>query len=138
MIIANGRRPGALAQAAALAPVGTLFHPDPRRPDARRRWLAARVGARHSIRIDAGAAAAITQRGKSLLAAGVVEVMGRFGRGDPVDVVALDGRVIAAGLTNYSSADLLRIRGTHSRRIEELLGYQYGDEVIHRNNLVLV
>jgi glutamate 5-kinase len=127
-----------LGRAAALAPVGTLFRPDARRPDARRRWLAARVGARHAITVDAGAAAAITQRGKSLLAAGVAAVEGRFGRGDPVDVRAPDGRVIAAGLTNYSAADLLRIRGTHSRRIEELLGYHYGDEVIHRNNLVLV
>jgi glutamate 5-kinase len=138
MMIVNGRRAGVLGQAAALAPVGTLFRPDARRPDARRRWLAARVGARHAITVDAGAAAAITQRGKSLLAAGVATVEGRFGRGDPVDVRAPDGRVIAAGLTNYSAADLLRIRGTHSRRIEELLGYHYGDEVIHRNNLVLV
>jgi len=138
MIIANGRRPGVVGRAAAGEPVGTLFSASQDRPDARRRWLAARVGARGAVRVDAGAAQAIAQGGKSLLAAGVTDVEGRFGRGDPIDVRAAGGATIAAGLTNYASADLQRIRGAQSRQIEELLGYQYGDEVIHRNNLVVL
>ncbi len=138
MIIANGRRPGVVGRAAAGEPVGTLFSASQDRPDARRRWLAARVGARGAVRVDAGAARAIAQGGKSLLAAGVTDVEGRFGRGDPIDVRAAGGATIAAGLTNYASSDLQRIRGAQSRQIEELLGYQYGDEVIHRNNLVVL
>jgi len=138
LIIANGRRPGVVGRAAAGEPVGTLFSASQDRPDARRRWLAARVGARGAVRVDAGAARAIAQGGKSLLAAGVTDVEGRFGRGDPIDVRAAGGATIAAGLTNYASSDLQRIRGAQSRQIEELLGYQYGDEVIHRNNLVVL
>jgi len=138
MIIANGRRPGVVGRAAAGEPVGTLFSASQDRPDARRRGLAARVGARGAVRVDAGAARAIAQGGKSLLAAGVTDVEGRFGRGDPIDVRAAGGATIAAGLTNYASSDLQRIRGAQSRQIEELLGYQYGDEVIHRNNLVVL
>ncbi len=138
MIIANGRRPGVVGRAAAGEPVGTLFSASQDRPDARRRWLAARVGARGAVRVDAGAAQAIAWGGKSLLAAGVTDVEGRFGRGDPIDVRAAGGATIAAGLTNYASSDLQRIRGAQSRQIEELLGYQYGDEVIHRNNLVVL
>ncbi len=138
LIIANGRRPGVVGRAAAGEPVGTLFSASQDRPDARRRWLAARVGARGAVRVDAGAAQAIARGGKSLLAAGVTDVEGRFGRGDPIDVRAAGGATIAAGLTNYASSDLQRIRGAQSRQIEELLGYQYGDEVIHRNNLVVL
>jgi glutamate 5-kinase len=64
--------------------------------------------------------------------------MGTFARGDTVEVRAPDGSLAAAGTTNYDSSDLARIRGLRSDRITEILGYQYGEEVIHRDNLVLL
>ena len=74
----------------------------------------------------------------SLLAVGVRRVEGSFERGDPVRVLDPQGREVARGLVNYSAADLKRIRGRHSSEIEKILGFIYGEEVIHRNNLVLL
>jgi glutamate 5-kinase len=68
----------------------------------------------------------------------VTQVAGEFDRGDTIRVLDEEGRELARGLTSYSSADLLRLRGHHSDEIESLLGYDYGDEVIHRNDLVLL
>ena len=88
--------------------------------------------------VDDGAAAALQRGGNSLLPAGVRQVQGNFRRGDAVDVVRLDGSVLAHGLANYDAADLVRLQGRHSSEIAPALGYHYGDEVIHRNNLVLL
>jgi glutamate 5-kinase len=87
--------------------------------------------------VDDGAAQAL-RRGGSLLPVGVVNVQGKFERGDTVRVAAQDGHEIARGLVNYASADLERIRGEQSEAIERILGFFYGDEVIHRNNMVLL
>jgi glutamate 5-kinase len=87
--------------------------------------------------VDDGAVQAL-QLHSSLLPVGVVSVTGTFERGDIVRVTGRNGREMARGITNYASADLQRICGTQSNTIEEILGFFYGDEVIHRNNLVLV
>ena len=76
--------------------------------------------------------------GRSLLAAGVRAVVGRWGRGDPILVVGPDGERIACGLANYASSDVEQIKGQHSQGIFTTLGYAYGHEVIHRNNLVVL
>ena len=87
--------------------------------------------------VDQGAYEAITQRGRSLLPKGLKEVHGKFGSGECVRCVDPSGREFARGLVNYSAAELEKIKGLHSARIESVLGYKLTDEVIHRNDLVL-
>ncbi len=88
--------------------------------------------------VDAGAAAAIKKGKGSLLPAGIKEVENEFHRGDVVDIVDPQGAHIARGITNYSSHDIQIIKGAHSDEILSLLGYEYGAEIVHRNNLVLL
>lgn len=102
----------------------------------RKQWIAGTLKPRGRLGIDAGAAAALG-RGKSLLPAGVVRVTGRFERGDTVSVVA-DGREIARGLAAYSSTDAALIAGRRSAEIESLLGYSGREELIHRDDLVML
>ncbi|MBV8457610.1 MAG: hypothetical protein JO122_13455 [Acetobacteraceae bacterium] len=90
------------------------------------------------VEVDDGAALALRRHGRSLLAAGVVGVQGHFERGDPVQVHDRKGAIVGFGLCNYAAADLARIRGLHSGAIQGLLGYYHGDEIIHRDNLVIV
>ena len=89
------------------------------------------------VRIDDGAVNALLRHGRSLLPAGVIGVEGAYERGDLVAVVGPDGSVVAHGLTNYGIEDLSRVMMRDSSAIRNILGYEYGDEVIHRNNLAL-
>ncbi len=104
---------------------------------ARKQWIAGMLKPAGEVKVDAGAARALGQ-GKSLLPAGVVGVSGRFDRGDAVVVRDPEGREIARGLTAYSSADAERVCGRRSTELEELLGYRGRDEMIHRDDLVLM
>jgi glutamate 5-kinase len=88
--------------------------------------------------VDEGAVRALAERGRSLLPAGVVGVEGSFGIGDPVSCVDQHNREFARGLAAYASSDVTRIKGLSTRRIAQLLGYSNGDEVIHRDDLVLL
>ena len=88
--------------------------------------------------VDAGAAAALRAQGRSLLPAGIAAVHGSFDRGETVEVRDPQGGRVAVGSTNYGSDELGRIRGMRSDKIAETPGYAYGDEVIHRDNMVLV
>lgn len=88
--------------------------------------------------MDKGAEIAIKEQNKSLLPAGILEVNGDFQRGDTLDILDEQGRRIGCGISNYGSAEIAVIKGAHSDRIPTLLGYEYGDEVIHRNNMVVV
>ncbi|HUG72459.1 MAG TPA: glutamate 5-kinase [Steroidobacteraceae bacterium] len=114
----------------------TWFIPSATPATARKQWIAGGLKPAGVLTIDAGAAGAL-RRGRSLLPAGVTAVVGQFERGDAVDVAAADGRVLARGLTAYSSADVQRIMGRQSREIEQLVGYRGRDEVVHRDDLVL-
>ena len=139
VIIADGGATDAIRRAAAAEPgVGTHFLPTADRVESRRRYLLSRLQARGRIVVDAGAARALEHDGKSLLPAGVVRVEGEFQRGDVVRIVTAEGRDLASGSVNYSSAEIEQVRGQRSGRIAELLGYEYGEEVVHRNNLVLL
>lgn len=138
VVIANGSTEDVLARVLAGEPIGTLFAPSQTRLESRKRWLLSGMGSKGSVVVDAGAATALRDRGKSLLPAGVVAVEGRFERGDTVSIVTADGTLLAYGTTSYSAADIERIRGTKSGQVVDLLGYDYGAEVVHRNNLVLV
>jgi glutamate 5-kinase len=137
MIIADGRLPEGV-QLAVGGQIGTRFHAREGGLDARRRWLRAHLGGKGAIVVDDGAARALRRQGRSLLAAGVVEVQGRFDRGEPVEIRDRCAGVVGFGLSNYAAADLQRIQGSHSGAIVALLGYQHGDEVIHRDNMVVL
>ena len=138
VMIADGRRPGVLVQAAEGERIGTLFPAVITRLEGKKRWLLGGLIGRPRILIDEGAVRALLAGGRSLLPVGVRSIDGRFERGDTVVVADLAGRQIACGIANYSSSDLALIRGQRSDRIAGLLGYHLGDEVIHRNNLVLL
>ncbi len=115
----------------------TWFHPAETLSTARKQWIAGTLKPAGAIHVDAGALGALG-RGRSLLAAGVVRSTGRFDRGDTVSVIAPDGSEVARGIAAYSVQDARRIQGRHSRDIEGILGYRGRDEMIHRDDLVLL
>lgn len=118
--------------------VGTAFAPAAATKASRKRWLAHATTARGQLVLDDGAVAAVTERRKSLLPAGVTAVTGRFIEGDPVDLVTMQGRVVARGLVNFSSAELPRLLGRSTRELARELGAHYEREVIHRDDLVVL
>ena len=115
----------------------TWFLPNPEGRTARKRWIGGSLQPAGVLVVDAGAARALG-RGKSLLPAGVQAIEGQFERGDAVEVRNPEGAVLARGLSAYSSADAARIIGHQSTEIETLLGWRGRDEVIHRDDLVLL
>jgi len=104
---------------------------------ARKQWIAGTLQPAGAISIDAGALRALAD-GRSLLPAGVTATRGRFDRGDTVSVLAADGTEVARGIVAYSDADAARIIGRRSSEIEALLGFRGRDEMIHRDDLVLL
>jgi len=117
--------------------LGTLFLPQADRMSSRKRWIAFNLEMRGKLYIDSGAEDAIIRRGKSLLPSGVTDVEGEFAMGDMVGIVGPSGEV-ARGLANYSAEEVRRIKGRRSSEIEDLLGYKYSDEVVHRDNMVVM
>ena len=138
MAIADGRKPqvihGVLAQTSPM----TLFGVAKNSLSQRKRWIAFGRAARGTIRVDDGAVNALLRRGKSLLPAGVVGVEGVFDVGAAVQVTDKSGRPIARGLVNYNSEDIRKIKGCKSDQIQAILGHKDFDEIIHRDNLVLL
>ena len=118
--------------------VGTAFAPSAATHASRKRWLAHATTARGRLVLDEGAVAAVTERKKSLLPAGITEVSGRFAEGDPVDLVTHSGQVVARGLVNFSSTELPRLLGRSTRELARELGPHYEREVIHRDDLVVL
>ena len=137
MIIANGKKPNVLADIFDGRPTGTFFKPKTERLSSRKCWLAFSLKPKGVIRIDAGAARALTTGGKSLLPSGIAAVSGQFNVGDPVQFAGPDGQVLGNGLVNYSAGDINKIKGLRSSDIAGCLGEKPYDEVIHRDNLVL-
>lgn len=138
VIIASGRQPGALGRIMAGEPVGTLVIAQGGSVPAWKRWIGLTVQPRGHLVLDAGAREAVERHGKSLLPAGIVKVVGRFRKGDVVALCDTSGVEFARGLTNYDSDDIRRIRGLKTSEIAEALGYCPHDEVIHRDNMVVV
>jgi glutamate 5-kinase len=136
-VLCNGRTRDAIVRAANGEATGTLFRSGSRLAS-RKHWLAFTTHTRGELVLDDGAVRAIERRGKSLLPAGIAEVRGKFGIGDPIACVATDGREIARGLVTYSSDDIRRVAGQGTAMIRQMLGYSNGDEVIHRDDLVLM
>jgi glutamate 5-kinase len=137
-VIASGRESDVLLRVARGEAVGTYLLATTPILTARKQWLADHLQTRGRLVVDAGAARALQQQGKSLLPIGVQQVQGEFSRGDVVACVGPQGREIARGLTNYASGDARRIARHPSNEIETILGFVEEPELIHRDNLVLL
>jgi glutamate 5-kinase len=138
MAIVNGKKNGALLALFEGREIGTLFLPRPDRQDSRKHWIAYTVCSSGRVVVDNGARDALMQKGKSLLPGGVVKVEGNFKIGDCVSCADLEGNVFARGLAKYSSMDLERIKGLKTSQIASVLGHKDYDEVIHRDDLVIL
>jgi len=139
VIIARGREAGIVT--AALDPAreaGTLILPAGVRLKSRKHWIAFALRPAGSLAVDKGAADALCNRGRSLLPSGVKEVRGDFGGGDCVSLFDPDGVEFGRGLVNYPASDVLKVAGRRSTEIPALLGYKVADEIIHRDNFVLM
>ncbi len=136
-VIVNGREPQVLTRLFEGEELGTYFLPASDRMVAKKHWIAFTKKPRGKLFLDEGAKRALVEGGKSLLPSGIKGVEGGFDRGDAVRLCDLDGVEFARGVINYALAELLRIMGKKTSEIETILGYKYGDEVVHRDNLVL-
>lgn len=138
-IIADGLHAGVLPAVFDVSqPVGTLILPKGDRLGRRKHWIAYTLKPAGTVVVDQGAYEAITGKGRSLLPKGLQEVQGKFDSGECVRCVDPSGREFARGLVNYSAAELEKIKGLHSAGIEGVLGYKLTEEVIHRDDLVLL
>ncbi len=139
VIIAPGRDSDTLV--AALDPersVGTLILPARTRRKSRKHWIAFALRPAGALGVDRGAAEAMRGKGRSLLASGIREVRGEFASGDCVSLLDHEGVEFGRGLVNYPAADVLRVKGKRSEEIPSVLGYKVADEIIHRDNFVLI
>jgi len=135
--IINGRTPHNLLYLFDGHELGTYFLPARDPMAARKHWIAFTKKPKGKLILDEGAQKALAERGKSLLPSGILKLDGSFERGDAVRLCDLDGNEFAKGVTNYTSMELSRILGKKTKEIEAILGYQYGGEVVHRDNLVM-
>jgi glutamate 5-kinase len=138
MVIAPGRERDVLLRLFAGEQLGTVFLPRERTYQGKKVWLANLSKPAGDLTLDEGAITALQERGRSLLPIGIREVRGTFGIGAPVRCIDRQGNVIGIGLTNYKLSEIENIKGRHSEEIEGLIGYKHSDEVIHRDNFVLI
>jgi glutamate 5-kinase len=137
-VVAQGTKEGVLRQILKGKEVGTLILPKGEALSSRKHWIAFNPKPKGDVIVDDGAKKAIVQKGKSLLPSGVTKVRGAFDRGDLVTCLGPRGKEFARGLVNYSASELEKIKGLRSNQIETSLGYKYCDEVIHRDDLVVL
>jgi glutamate 5-kinase len=137
-LILNGTVPGLLPEALAGKTAGSLFLPRSRRMNSRKHWIAHTLRSRGQLKLDQGAVDALARKGRSLLASGILDVVGQFDAGDPVACATPDGKEFAKGLVNFSSGTLVRIKGLKTSEIQQIPGLQEYAEVIHRDNLALL
>jgi len=138
VVIADGREPDIILRLAAGEVIGTCFLPTTSKLESRERWMLSGLSTKGKLVVDSGAALALRKQKRSLLAAGIRQIEGEFQRGDIVNIYDPQGTRLGCGITNYGSSDIDIIKGAHSRKITALLGYDYGSEVVHRNNLVVL
>lgn len=137
-LLLNGETPDLLPSVFAGSEQGTLFFPQGRKLPSRKHWIAYTLRSKGQLVLDSGAVTALTRQGKSLLPSGIVEVQGTFMAGDPVSCVDVDGKEFAKGLVNFSSDVVSGIKGCRTNEIHRESGTHEYEEVIHRDNLVLL
>lgn len=137
-IIANGLKSSVILKAVKGEGVGTEFRSAQAKYIAKKRWIAFSSRPKGLISVDNGAAEAVLAKDKSLLASGILAVEGKFSSGDVVSIADEGKREFARGLTNYSSEDIIRIKGLKSDKFKSILGYKGRDEIIHKDNLVIL
>ena len=137
-LILNGTVPGLLSSTLAGKPGGSLFLARSRRLNSRKHWIAFTLRARGAVTLDNGAVEALVHKGRSLLATGILDISGQFEAGDPVSCTNEEGKEFAKGLVNFSAEILTRIKGLKTADIQQLPGLQEYEEVIHRDNLVIL
>ena len=113
----------------------TWFLPKISKLDARKKWIISSISPKGQLIIDDGAKEALT-KGKSLLAAGIKKVLGKFNKGDHIKIIDKDYKEFARGLSSFSSDEVLKIMGHHSNKIQDLLGYISKSEVVHKDDMV--
>ena len=138
VFIANGRTPDVIERIMRGDSLGTFFPAASAKLESRKRWMLSGLSIKGEISIDDGAVRVLQRRNGSLLPAGVVATSGTFERGDLVSIVNGGSVQIGLGISNYSVAEVAKIRGKHSRNIADILGITYGDEIVHRNNMVII
>jgi glutamate 5-kinase len=137
-IIVSGKRERIILAALRGDDVGTLFLPSGEGVNRRKHWIAYTLKPVGRIFVDNGARDVLLKKGKSLLPSGVTRVEGSFVRGASVRICGLEGKEFARGLSDYSSTEIARLAGIKSSEIEAILGYHYGDVIVHRDNLVIL
>ena len=137
-VIARGKRKGVLKDICSGNKLGTYFHAAKKPIVARKRWIAFSKRSKGTVFVDEGAALAISKKNRSLLPGGILSVKGNFIQGDVVDIACGEKSIIARGLSNYSFKEIELIKGKKTREIESVLGYKDYDEVVHRDNLVVM
>jgi glutamate 5-kinase len=136
-VMASGALPDVILAIVAGQAIGTTFLPSTPHRESRKRWLLSEKPSA-AVRVDAGAVSKLRRHGASLLGVGITAVLGDFDRGDVVRVVSPDDHPLAVGIANYASSETQRLVGVRSGQIETVLGYSYGDEIIHRDNMVIL
>lgn len=138
VIIVDGKLPNVMLRIIAGEQLGTRFLPTSSKRESRERWMLSGLSTKGKIFVDAGAVEALRKQNRSLLAAGITHIEGSFKRGDIVNIYDTEGNRVGCGISNYNAADIKTIKGAHSSEIAALLSYDYGSEVVHRNNLVIL
>ena len=137
-IVVNGNTKNIITGVFKGEDVGTLFLPRQTKLSSRKHWIAFNLKPKGTLIVDEGAKRAVVKMGRSLLSTGLVDVKGHFKFGDPVKCVDTNGVEFARGLVNYRAEDVFKLRGLHSRDIKKVLGYKHYDEIIHRDDLVVL
>jgi glutamate 5-kinase len=137
-ILVNGKKKDVLIDVLNSKKIGTVFVAKQPKIKARKLWIAYSSKAAGTIKVDLGAKEVLVKKNRSLLPSGIIGCSGRFDAGDTVNIADEDNKEFARGITNYSSSELNQIKGQKTKDIEKILGYKYYDEVIHRDNLVIL
>ena len=137
MIIANGKLENVLSRVMKGENIGTVFLDKNRSLSSRKRWIAFNMKTKGKIKIDSGAVTAICERKKSLLSTGIIESEGTFVLGDAVEIFDENGKLIGKGIVNYNKNELKLIQGKRTDEIKKILGNDYYNEVINRDDLII-
>ncbi len=137
-VICKGSEPNSIPKILAGENLGTQFEPQPRTVNARKRWIAHAMIPTGKLVLDEGAVKAVLTKGRSLLPAGVIDVVGNFEAQQAISLCDRAGKELARGLSNYSSTEILQIQGHQSEHISRILGFEGADTIVHRDNLVLM